>query len=533
MKSRILLTVSLLNVGYINPQQLEMKGEAPKSSKQVEREAAQRQRFLQEQARKKKEEEKRLKAEQEAAERKRLEDQKNLNSYLQKIDRRAPNIIGTEDEATIKTIFVPAAENLAAARKSIVDLSVTFDSRLLKFASTVDREKYAFIEKDQAQLTRGKTGVDILPLHDFSFFVSDEIKDSLRSDSFPAAASPDDIMAWHAGRRRLVEALVRSRLEDYYFWLKDQRKFKPFWRGATLGIGVLGSVSANQNTIRSTFPRQYLYIDANLLFWSFMRIGPYLAADVRKGSVDKFGGSLEFVLGSPRAALLLGSRFGRAKHEFTSIEYNAITPMIGFELALGLPIALFARYEAEFLQLSPNRFDRNDQINLGVRLRHYNETYFAGRDQARSQVSGSPLFDLFAAVSLRLGAHFAHAPFEHATARAPRNFGIYDIGLQAGRSTGVVMGYAFASESLEGRLQRHMPHIGVVSPRFALMDFGIMTGPVWERNGSQESVLGAAWLQMRWTALYFGATFGYVLHFGAGDDSIRRNMYTAGFHIMF
>lgn len=567
MKSRILLTVSLLNVGYINPQQLEMKGEAPKSSKQVEREAAQRQRYLQEQARKRKDEEKRLKAEREEAERRQLEDKRQLEAFHQYLHQKVVYIIGTEDGSTLASILFPHPGEIESARRSIDALSLEFEDRLLNMACTIDKVRCDDIKGDEDALKVGQAGIDILPARDFSKVVAGRVRAFLAAATAPSgvvysyaperrkvreippaislpekmyihtdfhggmlvtssrALTQASLAEWLAKRRDAVKIELREETKIYHSWLKNQRKFKPFWHGATLGVSGLQTIAPNQNTVGSTFPRGYLYVDANLLFWSFMRLGPYLAADVRKGSVDKFGGSLEFVLGSPRAALLLGSRFGRAKHEFTSIEYNAITPMIGFELAFGLPIALFARYEAEFLQLSPNRFDRNDQINVGVRLRHYNETYFAGGDISRQDVSGSPILDVFSTISLRLGAHFAHSPIS-----SPRNLALYDIGLQ---TTGMVIGYAFASERFEGRLQRHMPHIGVVSPRFALMDFGIMTGPVWERNGSQESVLGAAWLQMRWTALYFGATFGYVLHFGAGDDSIRRNMYTAGFHIMF
>lgn len=541
MKIYMLKLCAILSILYLElgafAKQLERKGEAPKTTKQKNREDNEKQLRRQKEAEKRAAEEKRKRAEREAEEQRQLAERILLDKWHEALLREMNQaFIGNETESVINKVFFPSSGDLLAAEQQLRLLISTRDWRLLELAIEIDAEKYAYIRNDTDTLEISRTGSGTA-IDDFSRGLAYRIGRTTNAEGL-FIFSPNAVQEWHRKRNDRVRSIVQEELESYFLWLKDQRKFKPFWRGATLGLGSIGNFAVNESTIQNILRRNYLYADTNLLFWSFLRIGPYVAGDVQKGTLEKFGGSFEFVFGGPRAALLLGSRFGGARQHPIGSLRNAITPSAGFEVALGLPVALFFKYEAEFLQTDIGKFERNDQYNVGMRFRHYSNDYFSKAGIGRDEAVGSPIINAFSNLSVRIGAHFSHAPRS-----TIHNTGIYEIGLQTGRQTnktGLVLGYAFTTESIDARLQRHMPHIGVTSPRIGdvtpevpHMDFGIMLGPVLEQYESDKVTMGAVWLQMRIMRLFSGFVFGYMLHFGTGGDFSRYNAFTFGVHLTF
>ncbi len=395
MKICILRICAILSMFYLDlgayAKQLEMRGEAPKTTKQKNKEELQSKRYWQEQARKKAEEEKRLKAEREAEESRRKAEQIALNKYLVLIRDMEPGILGNESELTVEKIFLLTKGDMSTGQEEMTQLMYSRETRLLEIAKQIDAEKYEYIREHTGKLEYSRTGSN-RAFEDFSRVLVTRV-DQTRSIEGLFLFSPAEVRKWHRNRHYAIQSLVKGELLSYYQHLKEQSSFRPFWRGATLGLGGIGDITTGQNMVKNILPRNYLYTDANMLFWSFLRIGPYVAGNLQNGALEKFGGTLEFVIGGPRAALLLGSRFGGARQHPIGSLRNAITPSAGFELALGLPVALFFKYEAEFLQTDIEKFELNHQYNIGIRFRHYNDYFFSRGNLTRRQVSGNVFSD--------------------------------------------------------------------------------------------------------------------------------------------
>jgi len=501
----------------------ESTGEAPKSNRQKQGEAERNRKYQQEQWRKKKAEEEQKRAEEKKTQ---AENERRKNArgkYLNEFSEYPLMFSGEEPRSELEQYFNPEGNDgepilaaLRSRREGFIDRWVVLHPE--------QADSYQYIRENLR-------GTELSQVIHTALKLSPEEKLSLAE----AMHNTDDIsafLAWHKERVSKVNSVITRKIQQQYAEIKDAKYARirdalVFWRGVTLGVGGNGE-------LKEKLPNNRFYADLNLLFWGFLRFGPYITTNPE--NISRYGLLTEFVIGSPRVALLLGGRAGYASAATGSGYKPTVTPGMGLEFALGLPVSLVFRYEYEVQFRGGNQYDFGHQYNVLARFRLYNDYYFSRGEMKRRDVDG-PFWNRMDASaeresstkSLLLGAHWLFG-----SSRNPQ-MGMYTIGFNLGRSqiTALSLEYGFMTEGKQMTIQGHLPTMAF-DVKLAGWVLKLAAGPLIRKDlPKPQVVLPVIWPQVGLELpiapkLLARGSFGYLAYFGGDSQAAQFNQFTLG-----
>lgn len=523
MKIALFCLLSLMGLlalpAYAMP---ESPGEAPKSNRQKQGEADRIRKNQQEQWRKKQAEEKQKREDEKKAQAEKENRKITRGKYLNAFSENTLMFSGEEPRSELEQYFNPEGNDgepiiaaLRSRREGFIDRWVVLHPE--------QADNYQYIGENHR-------GAELSQVIHTALRLSPEEKLSLAE----AMHNTDDISAflvWHQKRASKVNSVITRKIQQQYAEIREAKQARirdalVFWRGVTLGVGGNGE-------LKERLPNNRFYADLNLLFWGFLRFGPYITTNPE--IISRYGLLTEFVIGSPRFAFLLGARAGYASAATGSGYKPAVTPGAGFEFALGLPVSLVFKYEYEIQFRGGNRYDFGHQYNVFARFRFYNDYYFSRGEVKRNDVDGSfwhrkaqSVESESAAKSLSLGAHWLFG-----SSRNPQ-MGMYAIGFNLGRTriTALSLEYGFITEGKQLTIQGHLPTIAF-DVKGAGLVLKLAAGPLIRKDLPRpQGVLPVIWPQVGWEfhiapKLLAKGSFGYLAYFG-DSQAAQFNQFTLG-----
>jgi hypothetical protein len=498
----------------------ESSGDAPKSNKQKEDEAARIRLYQQQQWQNRKAAEKKKREEADKAEREKRKQDEAREKYIKDITEATILFSGAESQVELARYFNALGEPSEQILRDLRARNAIFVETWIQAHPDYEQRYVYILENDN--------GARIQQSIDSRLRLSEEEKTSLGY----ALRSPDiaAFLDWHIKRSNHVESVIPPVIDQQYLEIKKAKKDKlydtlTFWRGASLGLGVYGEA-------KEGIPNTNLYADLNILFWSFLRMGPYVTA--KTNAIPRYGILTEFVIGSPRLALLLGVRTGYALEAAGPNYKPTVSPSAGLEFSLGLPVSLVFKYEYEIRFLDRTQYQYDHQFNLVTRFRHYNDYYFSRGEIDHNQVDGP--FWKSNKSGRSLASSFSVEASALLGASKAANQGLYEVGVKfAKRSqTGIQLNYGLATD---GENLGHFPNIGIefVPESFGdSMKFRLTSGTIIRPDmNSADRFSTVIWPQLAFhhKGDYMDTSLlvGYFIYVGRGVEySAWHNQLTLG-----